>query len=527
MSDLLHYLILNTAGRMPDNPALKYKDRTLNYSELADETTKLAGALIEAGIGKQERVAIYLPKQTETVIGFFGIALAGAVFVPVNPVLKAAQVGHILRDCNVCILITSSSRLNSLSPELEQCPDLRTVLLVDHATEQNTAGKQIAYWNDLVANATQQTFHRVISDDMTSIFYTSGSTGKPKGVVLSHGNMTTGAKSVAEYLKNTPSDRIISVLPFSFDYGFSQLSTAFWAGACNVLMEYLLPRDIIRNIAREGITGLAAVPPLWVQLADLEWPAEAVESVRYITNSGGAMPGSTLQKLRENLPKTEVYLMYGLTEAFRSTYLPPDKIDEKPGSMGKAIPNAEIQIVHEDGSPCQAGETGELVHRGPLVSLGYWNDAEKTAERFKPAPGRPAELMLTETAVWSGDYIRIDDEGFLYFVGRKDDMIKSSGYRISPSEVEEIAYASGLVAEASAIGARHDALGQAVVLIVKPGDGEFDENRLLELYKKELPTFMVPKSIVVRDALPRNPNGKIDRKALAGEYGNLFMESTE
>jgi acyl-CoA ligase (AMP-forming) (exosortase A-associated) len=524
MTELLHQLILNSADHAPDNKALAHKNRTLSYQQLAVEIHRIASALIETGVAKQERVAIYLPKQFETVLSFFGAALAGVVFVPVNPVLKAPQVGHILRDCNVRLLITSSSRLAGLASELDGCPDLHTILLANKpmASDAAPGNQQICYWDDLIGNAAKQNFHRVISSDIASIFYTSGSTGKPKGVVLSHGNMTTGAKSVAEYLKNTPSDRIISVLPFSFDYGFSQLSTAFRAGACNVLMEYLLPRDIIKTIAGEKITGLAAVPPLWVQLVELEWPAEAVNSLRYITNSGGAMPGSTLKKLRDSLPTTDVYLMYGLTEAFRSTYLPPDKIDDKPGSMGKAIPNADIQIVDENGSLCKGGETGELVHRGPLVSLGYWNDKEKTAERFKPAPNQFPELVMPEIAVWSGDYVKIDDEGFLYFIGRKDDMIKSSGYRISPSEIEEVAYASGLVAEASAIGATHVTLGQAVVLVVKPNGSDFSENRLLDIYKKELPAFMVPKSIIVRDSLPRNPNGKIDRKSLAAEYKDLF-----
>ena len=271
--------------------------------------------------------------------------------------------------------------------------------------------------------------------------------------------MLSGAYSVTRYLDNRADDRLLAILPFSFDYGLSQLTTAFVVGARAVLMDYLLPRDVITAVARDGITGLAAVPPMWVQLARLDWPAAAVESLRYFTNSGGAMPRATLNALRRRLPETTPYLMYGLTEAFRSTYLPPEEIDHRPDSIGKAIPNAEILVVRADGSPCAPGEPGELVHRGSLVAQGYWNDPDKTAERFRPLPGQNPALPLVEMAVWSGDTVRIDQEGFLYFIGRKDDMIKTSGYRVSPTEIEEVLYDSGLVAEAAALGVTHPALG--------------------------------------------------------------------
>jgi acyl-CoA ligase (AMP-forming) (exosortase A-associated) len=337
--------------------------------------------------------------------------------------------------------------------------------------------------------------------------------------------MVTGALSVAEYLRNVPEDRLLAVLPFSFDYGFSQLTTAFSVGASVSLMDYLLPRDVVKAVARDRVTGLAAVPPLWVQLAPLDWPAEAAESLRYLTNSGGAMPTRVTARLREALPRTRVFLMYGLTEAFRSTYLPPEELDQRPESMGKAIPNAEILVVREDGSRCAPGEPGELVHRGSLVAMGYWNDPERTAERFKPAPGQPAEVPLTEMAVWSGDTVRADEDGFLYFVGRRDEMIKTSGYRVSPTEVEEVLYASGLVAEAAALGLPHPTLGQGICAVVRPRETGFDPESLLAACKRELPNFMVPLQVVTRDALPRNPNGKIDRRALADGLQTLWLES--
>ena len=363
---------------------------------------RAAGALLECGLGRQERVAVFLPKQVETVQAMLGATAAGGVFVPVNPVLKPEQVAHILGDCNVRILLTSRARAEELAPALAQCHDLHTLILTDATSLAAPAHVAVRGWQTLLAEAQEHGVHRVIDCDMAAILYTSGSTGKPKGVVLSHRNMVTGAKSVASYLGNHAPDRILAVLPFSFDYGFSQLSTAFVAGACCVLMDYLLPRDVLKAVERKAITGLAAVPPLWVQLASLPWPDSVRRHLRYITNSGGAMPGATLAALRRALPDTKVFLMYGLTEAFRSTYLPPHQVDTRPDSIGKAIPNAEILVVREDGSRCAPGEPGELVHRGSLVSLGYWNDRQKTAERFRPAPDHTASSVSTRPESWPG-----------------------------------------------------------------------------------------------------------------------------
>jgi acyl-CoA ligase (AMP-forming) (exosortase A-associated) len=364
-----------------------------------------------------------------------------------------------------------------------------------------------------------------IDMDMAAILYTSGSTGKPKGVVLSHRNLLAGAESVAEYLEITHSDRLLAVLPFSFDYGLNQLTTCLLTGACCVLMDYLLPRDVISALEKYQITGLAAVPPLWAQLAELPWPDRINHHLRYMTNSGGKMPKAILQKLRNKAADSRFFLMYGLTEAFRSTYLPPEQIDFRPDSIGKAIPNAEIMVVKEDGTLCAANEPGELVHRGSLVSLGYWNDADKTDERFKPAPGQLQGLPITEYAVWSGDTVTMDEEGYLYFVGRKDDMIKTSGYRVSPSEIEEVVYASGLVKEAAAIGVEHHSLGQAILVVasVNNTDAEFELQRLLDFCKAELPNFMVPAKIEILPELPRNPNGKIDRKLLSLQFAGLYQ----
>jgi len=256
----------------------------------------------------------------------------------------------------------------------------------------------------------------------------------------------------------------------------------------------------------------------------LEWPAAIAGHLRYIANTGGRMPRETLAELRRRLPNTKPYLMYGLTEAFRSTYLPPSEVDRRPDSIGKAIPNAEILVLRPDGTACGPNEPGELVHRGALVGMGYWNDAEKTAERYKPLPvgvgGREAGLMLPEMAVFSGDTVQKDEDGYLYFIGRRDEMIKTSGYRVSPTELEEAVYAMKLVGEVAAFGVAHPSLGQAIVLSVTAvADASIDADRLLAECRRLLPAYMVPADIDVHAAsLPRNPNGKIDRKTLALQY---------
>ncbi len=527
MNALIHDLPRARADIRPEAPALRDGKRDLDYGALAGDIARAADLFLALGLRRAERVAVYLEKRLETAVALFGAAAAGGVFVPVNPLLKPEQVGHILADCNVRVLVTSPERLALLRETLARCRDLRAVVLVGERPAEPVDGLDMARWDDRLTAPAGRPF-RVIDGDMAAILYTSGSTGRPKGVVLSHRNLVAGAASVSQYLENTADDRILSVLPLSFDYGLSQLTTAFHVGASAVLMNYLLPRDVIRAVEREKITGLAAVPPLWVQLAQLDWPAGLDEHLRYITNSGGHMPGPTLAALRARLPRMKPYLMYGLTEAFRSTYLPPDEVDRRPDSMGKAIPNAEILVVREDGAPCAPGEPGELVHRGIHVALGYWNDPEKTAERYRPAPGQLAGLVIPELAVWSGDTVKMDEDGFLYFIGRRDEMIKTSGYRVSPTEVEEVAYAAGAVTEVAAIGVDHPVLGQAVVLIAyAAGAGEQAGDALLAACKRELPAFMVPARVVVRaEPLPRNPNGKIDRKKLAGEYADLLQEET-
>jgi acyl-CoA ligase (AMP-forming) (exosortase A-associated) len=524
-SCLLPELIALSARRFPENLALTHGRESMSYAALHDAVTRFAGGIAGLGLARGERVAIYLEKRFETVIASFGAPAAGGVFVPLNPLFKPEQVAYVLRDCGARILVTSPERHALLAETLDSCAALRHVVLVGTGKPAEPAGTRVD-WNALLAMPPRPG-HRVIDTDMTAILYTSGSTGKPKGVVLSHRNMVAGAKSVAGYLENTAGDTLLAALPLSFDAGFSQLSTAFHAGARVVLLNYLLPRDVLRALEKERVTGLTAVPPLYIQLAQLAWPAAIGERLRYFASTGGRLPRQTLAALRARLPKTKPFLMYGLTEAFRSTYLPPDEAGRRPDSIGKAIPNAEILVLREDGTPCAPNEPGELVHRGALVGMGYWNDPEKTAERWRPlpagTPGREAGLAIPEPAVWSGDTVRMDEEGFLYFVGRRDEMIKTSGYRVSPNEVEEILYATRRVGECAAFGVDHDTLGQAIQVIVTPPQGldaaGLDLEALLAECRQRLPAYMLPQGIDARAGpLPRNPNGKIDRRALAAEW---------
>lgn len=503
--------------------ALDDNKQQLTYQQLDQAIDRLADYFIELGLAPMTRIGVYLPKQVEAVISFFAASRAGLVFVPINPLLKPAQVSYIAQNCNIELLVTSSQRSKILQGIFDECEDLIHLLIVDDSTKFSKPETVSTWlWSEL-PSPEQPRRRQAISLDLAAILYTSGSTGQPKGVCLSHQNLIAGAQSVSQYLHNTADDILLAVLPLSFDYGLSQVTTGLLVGAKVVMMEYLLPRDVIRQVEKHQVTGLAAVPPLWVQLASLEWPQSAQNSLRYITNSGGAMPEATLTQLREALPHTAPYLMYGLTEAFRSTYLEPDEIDNRPNSMGKAIPNAQILVLREDGTECAANEPGELVHRGVHVSLGYWNSPEKTAERFKPLPS--GDQFLPEIAVWSGDTVSRDEDGFLYFIGRKDDMIKCSGYRISPAELEDTLYHFELVDEVAAIGIPHQQLGQAVLLVIKLAQDVHPDEDSTKAIKRfcqhQLPNYMQPKFIEFVDQLPRNANGKIDRPTLKKTFLHL------
>ena len=484
-----------------NSPALILRKETLSFEDLRSRVSRLAGWLALQIPEQGARVATWCAKGELACLMPLAAARAGLVHVPVNPMLKHGQVRHILADSGTSMLIGTPSRLKSLEPG-----DLPAGCLpVEEAAaleESATAARELPPSS-------------ADPDRLAAILYTSGSTGRPKGVMLSHANLWLGAESVATYLGMTRRDRTLAVLPLAFDYGQNQLFSTWHAGGCVAPLDYLMPRDVVKAIDRHEITTLAAVPPLWVQLAELEWPAETTANLRCLTNSGGALTQDLVKRLRGLFPDAKLFAMYGLTEAFRSTFLDPALIDTHPTSIGTAIPHAEILVVNDCGEIAAADEEGELVHCGPLVAQGYWQDDARTAERFKPAP---PTSQFGGIAVWSGDRVIRDALGLLHFVGRRDAMIKSAGNRISPQEIEEAALATGLVAEAVALGVLDERLGQAIHLIVRASAETLSgEEELPRKLKEELPTFMQPHVIHWRKAMPISPNGKIDRSGLQAE----------
>lgn len=494
--------LASDAGR-GEAPALVLKGETLNHNALRQRVARLAGWLCAMVPEKGARVASWAAKGELTCLLPLAAARAGLVHVPINPLLKRAQVAHILADSGARLLIGTGSRLASLEPG-DLPPGCAALGEAEALAAAQAAGE------DLPPSQADPA-------ELAAILYTSGSTGRPKGVMLSHANMWLGAVSVADYLGLAGDDVTLAVLPLSFDYGQNQLLSTWVSGGSVVPLDFLFPKDVAKACAAHGVTSLAAVPPLWVQLTEIDWPAEARAPLRRLTNSGGALTAELVRSLRGMFPQARLFPMYGLTEAFRSTYLDPALVDAHPTAMGTAIPFAEILVVNDAGEIAADDEEGELVHCGPLVAQGYWQDPERTAERFRPAPAASA---WGGTAVWSGDRVRRDAAGLLHFAGRRDAMIKSAGNRISPQEVEEAALATGLAVEAVALGVRHPRLGQAVHLVVRgdTGQGEALAKRL----KAELPNFMQPQMIHWREAMPLNPNGKIDRTALQAELDRDF-----
>jgi acyl-CoA synthetase (AMP-forming)/AMP-acid ligase II len=348
-----------------------------------------------------------------------------------------------------------------------------------------------------------------LDTELAMIIYTSGSTGKPKGVMLSHRNIVTGARSVARYLRLAEDDRLLSVLPYSFDYGLNQLTTMLLMGGTVVHQPISMATEVVRLLASENITGFAAVPPLWAQVVRLLSESKvALPSLRRVTNSGGKVPKHILAVMPQVFPGVDIYLMYGLTEAFRSTYLAPERFSNKMGAIGRAIPAAEIYIIKQGEGIAGPGEQGELVHRGPLVSLGYWGKPEATAEKIRPCP-ELRDLIGDEPVVYSGDIVRIDDDGDFWFVSRNDTMIKTSGFRVSPDEVEDYVAQSGLVGDVVAYGVDHDDLGQVIHVAVSPL-ANYQEPALIAHCRNTMPNYMVPSRIVAWDApMPRTGSGKL------------------
>ena len=517
MDFLIHHLLRTTALRSPEKEALVYKKTRLTYGEVARQTASLAMGLRDGGLQKGDRLGIYLDASVAQVLSIFATSQAGGVFVPINTLLFPQQVVHIANDCQMKVLITTASKLTNLGSAIEEMTTLEFVVVVPdkelpkmslttYDLERLCQSAEPQIWQDWS-----------IEKDLAALIYTSGSTGKPKGVMLNHAQIMAGSSIVSDYLQIKASDRILAVLPFSFDAGLNQLTTAFQQGSTLVLISFTFAREIVQTLIQEEITALAGVPTLWGLLIQprSSMAKHQFPHLRYITNTGGKMPQTVLATLREYLPNTEIFLMYGLTEAFRSTYLPPEQLDMRPMSIGKAIPNTEILVVNDEGKSCKPGEVGELVHRGPTVSMGYWGQPELTARRLRNHPFHPEEFGEQEKVCYSGDLVTTDEEGFLYFVSRRDTMIKSSGFRISPTEVEEVLMASKKLEAAAVVGIPDDLLGQAIkAFVVRGENAELDIESLLRFCAEKLPRYAIPKQVEILNKLPQTASGKVNYSAL-------------
>jgi acyl-CoA ligase (AMP-forming) (exosortase A-associated) len=508
---LLHH-ILDASAATPSTAAVVDGDRTLTYGDFAATSARCAGALRRAGLQRGDRVVIVLPKSVEECWAIFGTSRAGGVFIPVNVLLRGPQIRHIVADSGARIVITSRTQRDEVAAALSGLDGVAILVAPDLLGNGHDGGGEQA--------ATRDEVEPCIGEDLAAILYTSGSTGMPKGVMLTHRNLLAGTRIVRTYLGITASDRILSILPFSFDYGLNQLLTAVEQGALTVLFSFKLGDEIVRALRDHAITGLAGVPTIWAILtrAAPSLARTPLPALRYVTNSGGRVPEATVRLLRERLPDTRIFLMYGLTEAFRSTYLPPEEVDRRPTSIGKAIPECEVFAVTRNGQRAKPGEPGILVHRGPTVSMGYWNRPEDTARVLRPHPFRPA-AEGGELVCYSGDLVVQDEDGYFSFVARDDAMIKSSGYRISPTEVEEAIMATGLFRQVAVIGVPDPFAGQVVHAVAVAGSSSVDVPAVLRTVAENLPAYMVPRAVELVDALPVTGNGKVDYRELVRQRG--------
>lgn len=521
MDSRTHDMLRRSAERFPDKEALVFGKERLSYRDFHRRTRSFAGALRERGVVKTDRVGIFLEPSTAQALSVFAVSRAGGAFVPIHHSLFPHQVKHIIDDCRMKGLVLTASKFRELKDTIAHCPSLEFAVVVG-GQEESAGPLSLLSFDDLIQHPEECSLPEVaISKDLAAIIYTSGSTGRPKGVMLTHANIVAGASIVSEYVGIGKDDRTLSVLPFSFDAGLNQLMTAFQQGATLVMTNFLLANDIVRKLNSERITGLAGVPTLWSLLAHSRTFQKSVfPHLNYITNTGGPMPQNVLAILRTTLPKTNIFLMYGLTEAFRSTYLPPAEVDRRPHSIGKAIPDTEILVLNEQDEICGPHEVGELVHRGPTVSMGYWGNPEASAQVLRPFPFQADGCCSDERVCYSGDLVKRDEEGFLYFVGRRDNLIKSSGFRVSPSDVEEALCRTGELQDAAVIGVPDDVLGQTIKAFVVPKPNRaLNLEQLVALCAQDMPTHMVPKTVEVLSELPKTTSGKVNYQALRVREG--------
>ncbi|MBT5229358.1 MAG: AMP-binding protein [Methylococcales bacterium] len=502
-------LLATAAEHFPNHIALIHREQQYTYAQVQQSVFALAQRFVALGLQPGDRVAVCLNKSYLNVVSLFAASLAGGIIIPVNIHLKPKQLEYVLTDARITFFISTLERANSIRHYLAEA-NIQGLIA---GCEQAELEENWQHWADIsTSSSVAYDWPKLKPQLPAMILYTSGSTGQPKGVLISQQNLLAGANSVAEYLNLSVSDRVLLVLPLFFDYGFNQITSIFAVGGSVVLHDYLLPGDVIKKINKWQVTGLACVPPLFHQIFDKDW--SGVSSLRYLTNSGGHLSESVIQAIQKKLPSVALFLMYGLTESFRSTYLKPNLVQSKPGSVGQAIPNAVVTIANELGRECGVGEVGELVHSGPLVSLGYWENKSATDKVYRPYKGEPA--------VWSGDLAKRDDDGDITIVGRRDEQIKVSGYRVSPAEIESVLQQLSSVSEVIALGVPHPILGQAIIVVLTAHKDCTKQNYLAHC-QKQLPNYMVPSLIEEKTSLNKTATGKFDRSSYRIFYQKYFQ----
>lgn len=512
----LESFLEQSARQWSEKTALVCGADRVSYAALEASANRLAHALVAEGLQRGDRVAIHLDNRVENVAAVFAVLKAGAVFVPVNPTTKPEKLVDVLNHSRAAVLILPQRRLASLESHWPRLPHLRT-LVVAGGREPVTGAmqKRCVSLEELTRPYVRHEnppVKRALDIDLAALIYTSGSTGSPKGVMLTHRNMRSATITVSDYLHNTAEEVILSVLSLSYGYGLLQVLTAFRVGATVILEKSLAyPHAVLQKLVREQVTGFPGVPTISAILLQMDLGRYDLSHLRYMTNAGAAWPTEHIRQLRERLPHVQLVAMYGLTECLRASYLPFDEIDRRPTSVGRGMPNEELWIVDDQAHRVGPGVVGELVVRGSHVMQGYWELPEETERVLRPG------LLPGERVLYTGDLFQADDEGFLYFVGRKDDIIKSRGEKVSPREVENVLYSHPAVAEAAVIGVPDALLGQAIKAIVtlKP-EPPATEQELLRHCAGYLEDFMVPQAVEIREMLPKTDNGKINKRELSG-----------
>jgi amino acid adenylation domain-containing protein len=505
---LVQEFLEQSADRSPDKVALICDSQRLTYAQIEAQANRLAHALRDRGVGRGERVVLYLPNSAELVTGIFAALKAGGVFVVANYSTKYDKLAYILSNCAASALVTSGHRAAMAARLAREVPSLKATVLT--APLPGKMPPSFLSFDAIQADYPPDRPSRVNIDlDLACLIYTSGSTGDAKGVISDHSNVTFAASSIIEYLQNVEDDIVIDVLPLSFDYGLYQLLMVYKFGGTLVLEKgFAYPAAILKRMEKERVTGLPGVPTIFAVLLQMDLSPFDLSSLRYLTNTAAALPSSHILKLKEAFPAARLYSMYGLTETKRTLYLPPEQLDRRPGSVGIAIPGTEAWIEDEEGRRLGPGQIGELVVRGRHVMRGYWGDPEATRQRYRPGP------LPGERVCYTGDLFTMDDEGYLYFVSRKDDIIKSRGEKVSPKEVENVLYSLEGVKEAAVIGVPDPIQGQAIKAFVAGDGSQLSEAQVLAHCRAHLEDLMVPKYVVLCKELPKTLSGKIRKTGL-------------